>query len=308
MIFKINQAFYDSLSAPVRSQLYCDMIQHGHYVDCHPKLREMFYSDIDIHGSTLQKKMKEKDPSINIPTSFKGFLTIIDVNSVSFKQLLAIVSKPALLMVENEANERQVYYEIVRKYAKKDKSFKSLFVKLADAMDNGDLDVDQAGGYSQLAPLFESHDKVKYHGVAQMKICMLADRDTKNDTYFDGNKNAFFNFVLGKNSDKVTDADIYTLNQATYIWHMWYFRAIENYFPPKQYVAVGLDPSKVDEEVVDWHYKNLNSLPGYEKKNLSMLTKGMSYDDFEEGLKRFPPGDESQSEMQLFLLKLVRII
>ena len=45
MIFKINQAFYDSLSAPVRSQLYCDMIQHGHYVDCHPKLREMFYSN-----------------------------------------------------------------------------------------------------------------------------------------------------------------------------------------------------------------------------------------------------------------------
>lgn len=308
MIFQIDQTFYDSLPAPIRSQLYCDMIQHGHYVDCHPKLRELFYTDIDTHGSTLQKNIKEKDPSINIPTQFKQYLTAIVVNTVSFDQLRAIVEKPALLMVENEANERQVYYEIVRKYAKKDKSFKSLFVKLADALEDEDLDIDQAGGYSQLVPLFESHDNVKYHGVARMKICMLADRDTKNDSYFDGNKNAFFNFVLGKNSDKVSDADIYTLDQAPYVWHMWYFRAIENYFPPKQYVAIGLDPAKVDDEVEDWHYKNLSSHPDYEKKNLSMLTKGMTYDDYETGLRIFQLPGGSLSEMQLFLLKLVRII
>ena len=307
MIFQIDQTFYDSIAAPDRAQLYSDIIMHGHYVDCHHTLREQFYGDIDAHGSTLQKNMKEKDPSLNLSTMFKQYLTTVNVNTLKWEQLRAMVERPALLMVENEANERQVYYEIIRKYAKKDKSFKSLFVKLADAMDSMDLDVDQAGGYSQLTALFESHDKVKYHGIAQMKICMLADRDTKNDTYFDINKNSFFKFVCGKDSNAIKEDDIYSLNQAPYIWHMWYFRAIENYFPAKQYVAMELDPSQADNEVADWHYKDLSSIPGYEKKNLSKLTKGMSYDDYEDGLRHFPSqGDKS--EMQLFLLKLVRII
>lgn len=307
MIFQIDQRFCDSLSAPDRAQLYCDMIQHGHYVDCSPNIRELFYGDIAAHGSTLQKNMMEKDPSLNLPTMFKQYLTTVDVNTFDWVQLLAMVEKPALLMVENEANERQVYYEIIRKYAKQDKSFKSLFVKLADTMENDDLDIDQAGGFTQLVPLFESHDKVKYHGVARMKICMLADRDTDSNVRFDDNKNTFFNFVCGKNSAAVTDEDIYTTGQAPYIWHMWYFRAIENYFPAKQYVAIGLDPTQADGDIADWHYKNLSSIPGYEKKNLSKLTKGMSYDDYEEGLRHFPP-QGGISELQLFLLKLVRII
>lgn len=307
MIFQIDQRFYDSLSAPDRAQLYCDIIQHGHYVDCGPKIRDSFYSDIAMHGSTLQKNMMEKDPSLNLPTMFKQYLTKVDVNTLVWAQLLAIIEKPALLMVENEANERQVYYEIIRKYAKQDKSFKSLFVKLADTINNEDLDIDQAGGYTQLVPLFESHDKVKFHGVARMKICMLADRDTDSNAYFDGNKNSFFSFVCGKNSCAVMDDDIYRTDQSPYIWHMWYFRAIENYFPAKQYMAIGLDPTQVDGDVADWHYKDLSSIPGYEKKNLSKLTKGMSYDDYEDGLQHFP-FQGGLSEMQLFLLKLVRII
>ncbi len=307
MIFRIDQTFYNKVNAPVRAQLYCDIITHGHYVDCHPKLRNQFYSDIATHGSTLQKNLMEKDPSLNLSTMFIQNLTRIDVNALTWEQLWVMIEKPALLMVENEANERQVYYEIVRKYAKKDKNFKSLFVKLEDAMDSGDLDVDQAGGYSQLTALFESHDKVKYQGVAKMKICMLADRDTANDSYFDSNKNAFFKFVCGKDSNAITEGDIYSLNQTPYIWHMWYFRAIENYFPAKQYVAMGLDPNKAKDKNPNWHYRDLGTIPGYDKKNLSELTKGMSYDDYEDGLQHFP-SKGGKSEMQLFLLKLVRII
>lgn len=307
MIFQIDQKFYDSISAPIRAQLYCDIILHGHYVDCGFQLRESFYNDIAVHGSTLQKDMIEKDPSLNLPTLFKQYLTTVDVNKLTEEQLEAMVVKPALLLVENAANERQVYYEIIRKYAKQDKSFKSLFIKLADAFSNEDLDVDQAGGYTQLTPLFESHDRTKYNGVARMKICMLADRDTNSNAYFDGNKNAFFKFVCGKDSSHVEDADVYTVDQASYIWHVWYFREIENYFPAKQYAAIGLDPSQAEDSIADWHYKDLSSIPGYEKKHLAKLTKGMSYDDYETGLQHFP-SQGGVSEMQLFLLKLVRII
>lgn len=307
MIFRIDQDFYNKVSSPERAQLYSDMILHGHYVDCHPKLRKSFYADVATHGSTLQKNLLEKDPSLNIPTMFKLHLTSLDVNAFSIEQIRIMVEKPALLLVENEANERQVYYEIIRKYAKKDKSFKSLFVKLEESIYSGDLDFDQAGGYSQLGPLFESHDKVKYQGTAKLKVCMLADRDTDNSISYDSNKNAFFNFVCGKDNSTVKDTDIYTTSQSPIIWHMWYFRAIENYFPPKQFIGLGLDPTKAEAVPSDWHYKDLSSIPGYEKKNLSQLTKGMSIDDYEDGLQHFPSPD-GPSEMQLFLLKLVRII
>ena len=307
MIFQIDQTFYNKVNAPVRAQLYCDIITHGHYVDCHPKLRDQFYNDIATHGSTIQKDLMKKDPSLNLSTMLMQYLTPIDVNSFSWEQLQVMIKKPALLMVENEANERQVYYEIVRKYAKKDKSFKSLFVKLADAMDSGDLDLNQAGGYSQLKALFESHDNGKYQGVAKKKICMLADRDTANDSCFDSNKNAFFKFVCGKDSNSINEGDIYSLNQTPYIWHMWYFRAIENYFPAKQYVAIGLDRNKAKDKNPNWRYRDLSTIPDYDKKNLSKLTNGMSYDDYEDGLQHFP-SKGGISEMQLFLLKLVRII
>ncbi len=307
MILQIDWAFYDKMTAPDRAQLYCDMILRGHYIDCPPKLRDSFYKDIETHGSTLQKNIKEKDPSLSIPTMFKQYLTKVDVNTITINQLKTMVEKPALLMVENEANERRVYYEIIREYAKKDKSYNSLFVKLKEAVDNGDLDFDQAGGDSQLAPLFSSHDRGKYQGTAKQKICMLSDRDTDNNTSYDKSKNSFFTFVCGKNSSTVVDADIYSNEQSPYIWHMWYFRAIENYFPPKQFIALGLDPSKAEGVSPDWHYKKLGTIPGYKKDQLDQLTKGMSYDDYEDGLQHFPSPD-GPSEIQLFLLKLVRII
>lgn len=308
MIFQIDQTFYNSIEAPVRAQLYSDIIMHGHYVDCHPRLRDSFHKDIETNGSRLQKDMAMKDPSLQLPTMFKQFLTTIDVNQVNSEQLYDLVNKPALLLLENEVNERAVFTDIIHKYAKKDKSFKSLFAKLEDSLENEDFDFDQAGGCTQLVPLYQSHDKGKYHHTANWKICMLADRDTNSATaIMEDNKKGFLAYTCGKDVNTVTDADIYDLNQSPVIWHIWYFRAIENYFPAKQYVAMELDPSQADNEVADWHYKDLSSIPGYEKKNLSKLTKGMSYDDYEDGLQHFPSqGDKS--EMQLFLLKLVRII
>jgi len=308
MIFQIDQTFYNKVNAPVRAQLYCDIITHGHYVDCHPKLRDQFYNDIATHGSTIQKNMMQKDPSLNLSTMFMQYLTPIDVNSFSLEQLQVMIKKPALLMVENEANERDVFTDIIHKYAKKDRNFKSLFAKLEESLENEDFDFDQAGGCTQLVSLYQSHDKGKYHHTANWKICILADRDTNSPTaIMDDNKKGFLAFTCGKDVNTVTDADIYNLNQNPVIWHIWYFREIENYFPDKQFKAIKLDPNKAKDKNPDWHYRNLGTIPGYDKKNLSKLTNGMSYDDYEDGLQHFS-SEGGKSEMQLFLLKLVRII
>ena len=308
MIFKIDQTYYNTLTAPERSQMYSDIILHGHYVDCAYNLRLQFYDDIEANGSSIQKDMVKNDPSMRLSTKFRQYLTTIDVNNVGSQQLFALINKPALLLLENAVNEKEVYCDIIRKYAEKDKTFKSLFEKLGETLDNEDFDFDQAGGCTQLAPLYQSHDNGKYHHTANWKICMLSDRDTKSATaIFDGNKKGFLAFVCGKDVNTVTDTDIYDLNQSPVIWHIWYFREIENYFPAEQYRAIGLDPSKAETEPRDWHYKNLSSIPDYDKKDLSKLTNGMTYDDYENGLQHFP-SIGGLSEMQLFLLKLVRII
>lgn len=309
MIFQIDQTFYDSLSAPVRSQLYCDIIEHGHFVDCAFGLRQQFYKDIEANGSSIQKNMMQNDPSLKMPTLFKQYLTRVDVNQFDAQQLYALVNKPALLLLENEVNEKAVYCDIIHKYAKKDRSFKSLFMKLKEAVDDELFDFDQAGGCTQLAPMYQSHDSGRYHHTANWKICILADRDTNSPTeVLDENKRGLLAFTCGKDVNTVTDADVYDLSQAPVIWHLWCFREIENYFPAKQYEAIGLDPVSCKDKNPDWHYKDLGKIPNYDKKLLSKLTKGMTYDDYETGLRIFQLPGGSLSEMQLFLLKLVRII
>lgn len=309
MIFQIDQAFYDSLSAPARSQLYCDIILHGHYVDCVYGLRQKFYVDIDSNGSSLQKDIVKNDPSLNIPTLFKEYLTIIDVNKVDGEQLHTLINKPALLLLENEVNETNVYCDIIRKYAKRDKSFKSLFEKLKETVDNEDFEFDQVGGCTQLAPMYQSHDNGKYHHTANWKICILADRDTSSPTeVLDENKKGLLAFTCGKDLSTLTDSDVYILTQSPIIWHIWYFREIENYFPAKQYKLIGLDPDICKDRNPEWHYRDLCTIRGYDKNFLSKLTKGMTYEDYEEGLRVFHLPGGTVSEMQLFLLKLVRII
>lgn len=307
MIFKIDNTFYNSLTAPVRSELYCDIIQHGHYVDCVYGLRQKFYDDIDAHGSTLQKNTKEKDPSMNLSTMFKQYLTTIDVNSLTWEQLTAMIKKPALLLVENEVNETEVYRDIICKYAKRDKSFKSLFMKLDETVRNEDFEFDQVGGCTQLVPMYKSHDDGKYHHTANWKICILSDRDAGGAKELDDNKKGLLSFACGKTISTVTDNDIYVLNQSPVIWHIWCFREIENYFPAKQYELIGLDPASCGDKTPDWHYRDLSKIPDYSKNDLPKLIKGMSYDDYEDGLIHFP-SQGGISEMQLFLLKLVRII
>jgi hypothetical protein len=309
MIFQIDQKFYDSLSAPARSQLYSDIILHGHYVDCAYGVRLKFYEDIDSNGSSIQKDMVKNDPSLKLPTLFKQYLTTIDVNTVDSRQLSTLINRPALLLVENEVNETVVYRDIIRKYAKRDRNFKSLFEKLNETVMNEDLDFDQAGGCTQLAPMYQSHDSGKYHNTAKWKICILADRDTKCATEnLDDNKKSLIAFTCGKAINTLNDNDIYNLAQTPVIWHLWYFREIENYFPAKQYLSIGLDPSKVEKSPQDWHYKDLSTIPSYDKKKLKDLTKGMTYEDYEDGLHVFQLPGGTLSEIQLFLLKLVRII
>lgn len=55
-------------------------------------------------------------------------------------------------------------------------------------------------------------------------------------------------------------------------------------------------------------FYNFGNAPGYNKNQLSLLPQGMERMDYETGLKKFVVNGESMTELQLLLLKFIKII
>lgn len=308
MIFKIDRAFAENTPSEERAELYFNIISHDHYADCDEDVRELFYSDIENNGSTKQREFVKKDPSLRLTTQMRTFLTEITVSDYTGAQLNTLICKPAKLMVENEAYERPVYKCIISAYAKSDKRYKNIFRKLYQVLLDDMLTFQHGGGYGTYVSLLKTYDQHDYKDVVAKKFCLLVDRDTDNDTEFDAQKNTFFSAMCGKGSSEITNEDIYTLTQSPYIWHMWFRRTIENYIPDEQYQMAHVQLDTMPATPPNRNYKKLSEMSGYAKHKLPNLVKSMSYADFEQGLMHFQCNGEDVSEMQLFLLKLVRII
>ncbi|MCH5312360.1 MAG: hypothetical protein J1E57_10470 [Prevotella sp.] len=308
MVFKIDRAFAENISSAERSELYSNIISHGHYADCDEDVRNLFYADIENNGSTIQREFVKKDPSLKLTTRMRTFLTEIIVSDYTGAQLNTLICKPAKLMVENESYERPVYKCIISAYAKSDKRYKNIFRKLYKVLLDDMLAFQHGGGYSTYVSLLEIYNQRDYKDVAAKKFCSLVDRDTDNSTDFDAHKKTYFQAMCGKESYEITNEDIYTLTQSPNIWHMWFRRTIENYIPDEQYKRLNVQLDTMPANPQDRNYKKLSEMSGYAKHKLPDLVERMSYADFEHGLMHFQCGGEDVSEMQLFLLKLVRII
>ena len=308
MIFQIDKSFSDSISAVQRSELYSNIIFHGHYVDCDEDLRNLYYQDIKNYGSKLQRDMMKKDPSLKLNPQVRKYLTVLKTAFFSLQQLTVLVNKPARLMVENRANASPVYRHIIGTYASADKKFRNAFNKLRQTLKDGELDFENGGGCDAYIRQMEDFNQNEYMGVTKYKFCILTDRDTDDEQTYCYKKDPLFKAVCGKDYTNIKEDDIYTLKKQNYVWHMWYKRAIENYFPDSQYVAINVDMTTMPTTPVDRNYKNLGKMTRYKKHDLQKLTIGMSYAMYENGLKHFYIDNVEMSELQLFLLKLMKII
>lgn len=308
MIFNVSQDYCATLSASERSELYSNIIAYGHYVDCDSGVRETFYQSVKDCGSKIQREMIKKDPSLRLNRQTRQYLTVMMVSDFSKAQLELLIKKPARLMVENKVNEGPVYRSMIGTYANGDRSYRNPFIKLHQALKDGMLDFENGGGCSAYDQQMRSLNENEYRDVAKHKICMLADRDTEIENTFDQQKNPLFEMCCGKKYDEMTEADVYTLNMTGYIWHMWYKRAIENYFPDSQFAAIGADMTTMPAIPADRNYKKLGDIIGYHKNQLPKLVEKMSYTMYENGLKHFYPDGKDMSELQMFLLKMVKII
>lgn len=242
----------------------------------------------------------------------RKYLTTITASDYSYKEIYDILTKPSYLMVENLPYEANVYKSIIGTYTK-DKRYKSIFLLLDNAKKRRWLSFFHAGGFSTEKALLEYLDQNDYRNITKLKFCVLMDRDTDGYLLFPDSRNPLFKMLSGKDKRTLSNIDIYdNAFSSPYIWHMWYKRTIENYFPERVFMNVGINTNLCALGVADWNYKHIVERGGYKKKMLSDIAKGMSLNDYENNLQGFDVSvnntTEHMSEMELFLLKLVKII
>lgn len=308
MIVCIDEGYLTTIGNARASQLYCEALDKGHYFDGNATCMEMMRASVNDHASTFQKEMMKTGRSMNLTGKLRQFLTRLNASDFSFDDLLRILTKPSRILVENSMYEGPVYDHMMRTYYR-DPSFGNLYAKLKIARDNGFLTYEHGGGCSHFKGLLEQAELDDYKGISKYKFCTIIDRDADGPEYkLIETRNNLFKYLADKSNSNLEDNDIYTLDQQKYIWHMWYKREIENYFPDTHFKRIGVDPDNWPQLPEDRNYKKLSEGTGFKKDKLKNLTDGMSREKYEEGLKMFHCNGYKMSELQLFLLKLVKLI
>lgn len=316
MIFEIDSNYAKSIQGAALSDLCCKMMEYGHYIDCDGRTFALITQSIRDNASTTQldcfKKFKGFSLSGCLTRELRTYLTTINVdgNAYSLDDLERIICKESCVLLENGPYEWEVYKTMMSVY-QRDRQYGNLFQLLVLARNKGFLVSLNCGGYGMVKPMIEQQEKGAYENVFSEKSCIVFDRDTDDEVSFDSNKNALFQLFCNKKSDAVTDQDVYTLVQSPYHWHMWYKREIENYLTDNHFKEIGVDTSNFPSNLQQRDYFKITpeNASGYNKAKLPLIAKKMSKADYDSmGIKSFFINGVNMSEIQLFLLKLVKII
>ena len=312
MIFKIDKTYAKAIKGATLSDLCCKMIEKGHYIDCEGETRSLIEKSIQANASNTQTEWFKSYKGFSITTELRKYLTTISVdgNTYSLADLDRMISKESRVLLENGPYEWDVYKTMIGTF-ERDRKYGNLFKLLVKARNNKYLSDLHCGGFSTMVAMFDQQNEGDYRNVFAEKSCFVFDRDTNSDISFDCNKNALFRMFCNKDSETVTDRDIYTLNQSHFHWHMWYKREIENYFTDdcftRQGVNVDAFPSELNRR--DYFLIDQSSAHGYQKSKLASIAKAMSRSDYDQMTpKVFVVDGDQLSEIQLFLLKLVKIV
>lgn len=306
MIVKINSTFAKGMSEQQLSDKCAAIMQYRHYISCDGETRRLIASAIEKNGSKTQKDILLTYKGFDITQEIRTYLTSVDLADCN--NFDAIIKSPSEILVENGPYEADVYKRLPEGY-KHDPLFKHLYALLADAFKRNRVICTHGGGYGTYEKLMEQKNDNEYKDVYRLKCCAVIDRDTDCENTLDPLKRNLLLYLCGKDISQITDNDIYTLNQPTgWIWHMWYKRAVENYFPKECYERMGINVDECDASPLGWDYYNIGNIAGYKKNMVPNLVSDMSRQKYEKRLKHFCINGVDMSEMQLLLLKFVKLI
>ena len=310
MIAKIELEYAQRCDKQWLSHICCTIMTKCHYISCSSKTKDCIIDAINNHASSYEKEQIKSSSAFDPTNEQIKYMTTINLSDFNEKQCLDLFEKSSLLLIENAPYEWDVYKQMAAAYTH-DRSHGNLYKQLIQAIETKKIEPWHGGGFTQYKSLIEQKSTIFADEVIKYKLCALLDSDgcliEKKDTW--KAKRNIYCFLCNIEKEKFTDFEldkIYSLDQKPYIWHMWYKRAIENYFPRKAFEDLGLDLSNYSDKE-DWNYikfKNFN----YKKEQLPELSKSMSQKDYETGLQHFCIQEEDLSEIQLLLLKLIKII
>lgn len=314
MIFHISQKFIDSCG---KHEVLCTVIEkiiaNRHFISADKSVKTSIKNIIQTHGGTLAKEKFQKGKMYDITGELRKYLTTIEIyECISIQAFDYLTSRKALLVCENKYYEWPAYKRIIDAYST-DPMFGNLFKFLRDAKDKERIDCEHLGGCTQLPSALKSMAyNIGGQNLAIYKTCTLLDRDTESPDVFSPNQRDNIELLTGKRIQHVTNDDIYTLSQPGHKWHMWYWKAIENYFPDSAYESYGYDIANIPAAPVR-HWTKISdcfkgTVKSYKKSELPKLGTHMNRTDYERDVQKFNIAGNAISEIQLLLLKLVQII
>lgn len=304
-----------------------EILNHGHFLKMDADIKVAVTSVVDTKLADCQKSLfnEASEEYLSPSKNMQRWLRTIEFYNFTKDQRKVLLLKPSELLLENATNEWPVYKRICQAYSM-DSDYSSIFQYVEKAVSNseGIMGV-QAGGKSEIPAMIDYKEKNEFHDLYKYKVCVLFDRDTDDDHSFaPDNKNLFMK-LADKSHEEIVNEDIYKLNFGEeYVWHSWYKRAIENYFPKEEYLKLSLDMSDYPDEASKYDYikfpiestkewkdkhktKKDKEKAKYEKTMMKDIGKDMKRSDYETNLKFFDIDGKSLSEFQLFLLKLAQI-
>lgn len=297
-------------------RLLVTLLENLHFVDVSdddfPQLEAMMEKYAGKMGNELFKGSREL---LSCSDRVKDHITSINLSELTPADIVTLLLKPSELLVENSTNEWPVYMRIIKKY-QKDQTFGGVIKYIWRRTGQHHLVPANAGGINNIPAIIELKDNGEYRGNYRKKVCVIFDRDTDDDQHYSANNNRLFELFAGegKNSTNVTTDDIYKLNFTEgYIWHMWYKRAIENYFPAEKYAELGMNTENLPEEQEAYDYYHFKEpkpiVEGcFRKTMVKELGGGMGIQDYRNSTKSFEIDGGRYDEMLLLMLKIAKIV
>ncbi len=320
MIFDISKEFAERVNPTDWCEVFQTIASNRHFILKKQEVYSVIKGKLTLGGAYLEKIFKDyvSVSGFNPTHEHQRFLTTVTVgNDFEVNDFKQLASHPAYLICENNNYEWDIYKHFIELYTK-DKEFKNIFLFLNEAAKSHKrLEAVSCGGNTQLIPSYNSLQKRNpTFGMLHKKCCFLFDRDTDFDKdpsgkdAFSYSNDSLFKFLNdGKKHDATSLSDIYTLDQPKYVWHMWYKRAIENYMPDYCYESFNVDISDWKNATSRDYFKvDKSTCRRYDKSKLHDICKLTSKEWLDNNTGTFEWRKYNFNEIQLFLLKLVKII
>lgn len=319
MIFDLSSAFIQSTRPNQLSDLVAQIVYHHHFLTIPGDVTELLWSVIESNSSSTQTLLWLQSVDRLIPTvEIKAYQTTVTDGEYSYDELFVLASKPSVLLMEN-TREWNVYKSLIQAYVS-DPEYGNLFKHLQLLLNekySPCLLPRQSGGFSEIPQcLCLLSDTEGYGRALKRKVYVVVDRDTSSEVApFNEDKKSMIKALCGKTHLTLSNGDIYSLTQSDYIWHMWYRRSIENYFPDSAFSAIGRTlktgaaPFESDYYAkVEDHYAHGRVTKSVLKNDIGFLANYMTRSLWNANLQVFSLSGKNYNEMQLFLLKLIKVV